>query len=228
MIKYYAPIKDTYSFLAKLIKPNSKVLELGPGHVSFPNATHFCGWDDEESKKLPNYKVVNFSEDTFPYEDKEFDFVYARHVLEDLRNPIHCIKEMSRIAKAGYVETPSPLIEMSRNADNYDNSEEGRKWRGYQHHYSFVWNNGVLNFLHKYTIVEFIDINEDVLIKQLEQPIFWNTYYLWKDKIEYMLHEHPKDFLKPSNQSYPDLIVKAISEAGNNAETFYKLLEKNK
>ena len=51
-----------------------KVLELGPSTVPFQYATHYCGWDNDESNKLPNYKIVDFSKDKFPYDDKEFDF----------------------------------------------------------------------------------------------------------------------------------------------------------
>jgi ubiquinone/menaquinone biosynthesis C-methylase UbiE len=49
-----------------------------------------------------------------PYEDKEFDFVYCRHVLEDLIYPFRVIKEMQRVAKAGYIETPSPMAELKK------------------------------------------------------------------------------------------------------------------
>ena len=65
MIKYHAPIAEVYDFLGKFITKGMKVLELGPGVLPFPYATHFCGWLDSEREKLSNYKVVDFSKDKF-------------------------------------------------------------------------------------------------------------------------------------------------------------------
>jgi predicted SAM-dependent methyltransferase len=224
MEKYYGPITSTYDYLSKYIKPTDKVLELGPGDVPFPYATHFCGWSDKESEKLSNYKAADFSKGKLPYEDKEFDFIYCRHVLEDLYNPFNCMDEMSRIGKKGYIECPSPIIEMCYNAENYIDSNAKEKWRGYQHHHNFVWNDGILNFLHKYPIVEKVKFEEKELYNLLKHPVIWNTYYLWKDKIEYRLYEHPKDYSKPSDNSYFDIIFKAMEHAQINAQSLLNKL----
>ncbi|MEI8361151.1 MAG: class I SAM-dependent methyltransferase [bacterium] len=42
-----------------------------------------------------------------PFADKTFDFVIARHILEHLPNVELFIAELERVAKAGYIETPS-------------------------------------------------------------------------------------------------------------------------
>jgi len=178
---------------------------------------------DEEQKKLPNYKMVDFSKDKFPYEDKEFDFVYARHVLEDLYNPFNCMDEMSRIAKAGFIECPSPIVEMCRDAENYKNPDSKYKWRGYQHHHYFVWNDGKLNFLHKFPSIEFIVLgNEQIIYNALKHPVHWNSYYMWKDKIEYKNHEHPRDYHSPSNMEYANLIIKGIQNTLDNNISLFK------
>jgi hypothetical protein len=39
------------------------------------------------------------------------------HMLEDMYNPFPICAEMSRVAKAGYVETPSPVAELCRGVD---------------------------------------------------------------------------------------------------------------
>ena len=65
----------------------------------------------------------------FPFPDKFFDFAISSHVLEDIRDPIHVCSEVSRVTKAGYVETPSPLVELTRGVD-----PGGRSWVGYYHH----------------------------------------------------------------------------------------------
>jgi hypothetical protein len=49
----------------------------------------------------------------WPFEDGSVDFVTCAHTLEDVRDPIWVCSEMTRIARAGYVEVPSRLEEQS-------------------------------------------------------------------------------------------------------------------
>jgi hypothetical protein len=55
--------------------------------------------------------------DPFPFADKQFDFVVCSHTLEDIRDPLWTCSEMIRIGKAGYIETPSRLMESLLNDD---------------------------------------------------------------------------------------------------------------
>lgn len=48
-----------------------------------------------------------------PFADKEFDFAYAHHVFEHLPDPRKACAEMSRIAKAGAIITPSAFSEIA-------------------------------------------------------------------------------------------------------------------
>src|SRR5262245_49885274 len=50
----------------------------------------------------------------FPFTDKQIDFVICSHTLEDIRDPLFVCAEMIRIAKRGYIEVPSRLVESSR------------------------------------------------------------------------------------------------------------------
>jgi SAM-dependent methyltransferase len=54
------------------------------------------------------------SHEPFPFPDKKFDFVICSQTLEDIRDPIWVCREMSRIGKSGYIETPSRKAEQSR------------------------------------------------------------------------------------------------------------------
>ena len=58
-----------------------------------------------------NHLQFDICSGRWPYPDDFFDFVIASHILEDVRDPIHVVKEMSRVGKAGYVETPSRMRE---------------------------------------------------------------------------------------------------------------------
>jgi SAM-dependent methyltransferase len=42
-----------------------------------------------------------------PFRDKAFDYVIAFHVLEHSADPVSFLCEMQRVARAGYIETPS-------------------------------------------------------------------------------------------------------------------------
>ena len=190
--KYHKPIKFVLNYIAKQIKPGAKVLEIGPGFEPFEKATHFCGWTDEESKRLKNYTKVNVSEEKLPYADNEFDFVYLRHVVEDLWNPINCLNEVSRVAKEGWIETPSPICEMTRGIDGLDGISP--PWRGYAHHRYIVWNDSnVLNILPKFPMIEYITFNEEELQKLLENPFNWCTFYHFKDQVNYKLYHMGRD-----------------------------------
>jgi hypothetical protein len=101
------------------------------------------------------------------------------------------------------------------------------KWRGYNHHHYFVWNDGQLNFLHKFPVVEHMKINEeDYILELLKDKYHWNTYYLWKDNIKYKHHEHPKDYFAPGNNEYAELVVKGINNSIINAGNFKKKMLK--
>ncbi len=62
----------------------------------------------------------------WPFEDKQFDFALCSHTLEDVRDPIWVCLELQRVAKAGYVETPSRLEEQTWGVHG--------PWVGWSHH----------------------------------------------------------------------------------------------
>jgi len=99
-----------------------------------------------------------FSEDTYvqwdicdrdpwPFEDDFFDVAVCTFTLEDLRDPIGVCREMSRVARAGYVEVPSLLDELI-----WHNPEvSGGPWVGHAHHrWLCTLEDGDLVFLSKF------------------------------------------------------------------------------
>jgi len=46
-----------------------------------------------------------------PFKDKAFDFVIASHILEHMSDPVEFLKELARVGKAGYIETPNAVFE---------------------------------------------------------------------------------------------------------------------
>jgi SAM-dependent methyltransferase len=51
------------------------------------------------------------SREPWPFKDKQFDYSFCSHVLEDIRDPLWACSELIRISKAGYIEVPSKLYE---------------------------------------------------------------------------------------------------------------------
>jgi len=219
MIKHYAPNEKVLKHI-ETITQGKKVLELGPGNIPFKNATEFVGWEHgvQPINKKENHKVCDFNHHPLPYKDKEFDFVYCRHVLEDLIYPFRVMEEMKRVAKAGYIETPSPMAELKKGIDGGD-----PKWRGYHHHIWYVWaHNNKLRFTKKYPISEyFLGIQEDNLKNFLENnPQGWNTYFLWQDSFDYEIYQHGADFYL--TRDYNEFVCrKVIGEAMNSTDLFY-------
>ena len=221
MIKFYGPNTEVIKHIESLCEGKNKVLELGPGYIPFSKATHFCGWDQGDQKIDSNrHTVCDFSKEKLPYADNEFDFIYCRHVLEDLYNPFLLVEEMSRVGKAGYIETPSPLAELCKNIDCGDTDVP---WRGYQHHHSFVWvHDNTLCFVKKYPIIEHIfKLDENNLREHLEKhPHSWNTYMLWENNIPYKHFQHDVDF-KIALTYGKFLLEKTLKQSMESNDNFY-------
>src|SRR5690606_1509140 len=56
-------------------------------------------------------KFIQADGESLPFEDNEFDYVICNHVLEHVDNPEKFLNELARVAKKGYIETPSLIGE---------------------------------------------------------------------------------------------------------------------
>jgi len=63
----------------------------------------------------------------WPFDDGAFDFAICSQTLEDVRDPVKVCFELSRVARAGYVETPAAATELTRGI-------ESPLWCGWRHH----------------------------------------------------------------------------------------------
>ncbi len=128
---------------------------------------------------------------------------------------------MQRVGNAGYIETPSPIAELTRGVDGYAN---GELWRGYYHHRFFVWeNDGMLNFVSKFPLIEHFPYNDKSLEEALcGSPAWWNTYHLWKDEICVKHFEEPFDYQFASD--YQELLWRAAQESAVSTEAFVKMV----
>ncbi len=98
------------------IRPTDKVLDIGSGHLPFPFATHLAdlalhdgnvGRAGMPFKYLDGKPVYECNVEKLPFADREFDFIYCSHVLEHADSPENACRELMRVAKRGYIETPN-------------------------------------------------------------------------------------------------------------------------
>jgi SAM-dependent methyltransferase len=110
------------------IKRNDRVLEVGGGHNPHPRSNvvvdkytdsnyHRSG----DIKVLKNQTFMEADGENLPFKDKEFDYVICCQVLEHVENPERFLAEQFRVAKRGFMETPSLLGE-------YLFPRESHKW----------------------------------------------------------------------------------------------------
>lgn len=113
-MKVYSPY-DRYDLH---IKKSDRVLEIGPGHnPTFRSDVivekyidtnyHRCG----DVKVYPHQVFIHASGESLPFQNKEFDYVICNQVLEHVDDPEIFVQELCRVAKRGYLETPSLLGE---------------------------------------------------------------------------------------------------------------------
>lgn len=190
------------------IKKRDRVLEIGSGHNPsyrsnvivekfIENNYHRSG----DVKLYPHQIFVNVDGECLPFRDKEFDYVICNQVLEHVDDPVKFIQEQCRVAKRGYMETPSligeylfpkashkwvildiddtlVLFEKSKMAGNYGNNY-GELFLNYLPYQSLP-----------YKILWFTEGN-----------LMLNRYE-WKDNIEFIVNPEDDYYLSFFNQKW--------------------------
>jgi ubiquinone/menaquinone biosynthesis C-methylase UbiE len=220
------PHKDRYNlYQARLfdfnIKSTDKVLDIGSGHIPFPLATHLADIAIEDNnygrggtafKHIEGKPVFVCELENTYFEDNEFDFVYCSHVLEHSHDPEKACKELMRIGKRGYIETPSKGKDLLLNSARISN-----------HKYWVEVINNKLTFS-EYTPEEINGIQSSILMEMHVSPRsirekafsaliylkanFFNTMFEWNEKFNYeicftsqakRMSIHPKEKMFSNN-----------------------------
>jgi SAM-dependent methyltransferase len=95
------------------IGPDDRVLDIGCGPFVFRQATVLA--DRDYQRVLDARKQAGGSQAQFvvadvcrlPFRRKAFDFVYCAHVLEHVEDPLQACREITRVGRRGYMETPT-------------------------------------------------------------------------------------------------------------------------
>jgi len=181
-----------------------RVLDVGSGHRPHDDATHLVDLLPEDNSerggavKLLGRSLVVATVEALPFKNGTFDYVYACHVLEHVEEPARACQELMRVARAGYVETPSPFFEQGYNYPRPD--------RGWSFHKWFVWadRRSTLVFEAKtpQSIDHFCDCRHAQFVKGVYEKVgdlnlvgralpheCKNTVLHWKDRFAYEVRE---------------------------------------
>lgn len=100
------------------IGKSDRVLEVGSGHYpSYRSDVLVEKKLDDNSDRCGDVKIyahqqlVHADGEDMPFRDKEFDYVICNQVLEHVEHPDRFIGELTRVARRGYIETPSLIGE---------------------------------------------------------------------------------------------------------------------
>lgn len=133
-----SPIRAGWSRTVVPITPEMRVVDLGSGAFPHPRADFLCDRDlDDDVHRagaglVIDRPLVRADATELPFSTGSVDFLIVSHLAEHIADPDEFCAELARVAKAGYIETPSPLAD-------YLLDEDYHLWR--------VGNrNGVLEF----------------------------------------------------------------------------------
>ncbi len=127
--------------IARELPDDARMLDIGGWAKPYPRADWVLDLLPHETRGLygaESTEPERFTADTWvqrdicdrepwPFEDDFFDFAVCSHTLEDIRDPIGVCRELSRVAKAGYVEVPAPVEELTWGVHG--------PWVGWTHHH---------------------------------------------------------------------------------------------
>jgi len=182
------------------IKKDDLVLEIGSGHSPHYRSDVLCDKylvDDERGGELVKDRLAILGDGiNLPFKDKSFDYVIASHVLEHATDPDKFLKEIMRVGKKGYIETPSMIWEILHPSRKY-------------HRWMILQIDDVLCFFTKdqsYYNSVLGRLFELIAVNYLEYKLFMKVLhklfiveYGWDGKINYLINptdEYFKSFFK--------------------------------
>ena len=178
----------------QLIKSTDKVVDLGCGATPSPRAnvivdlfvdddTQRGGASMQSVKNDPRLVIADVC--NLPFKDKEFDFSIAGHIAEHVEDPNLFCKEVIRISKTGYIESPSRLQEIIA----------GHLF----HKWIIEVENNKLIFIKKHpffdTLQDLNNFNRRGANKRWWENFFWNysemlhTCFYWQDGFEWEIRD---------------------------------------
>lgn len=151
-----------------------------------------------------DYKL--FPEQKVEDEDTKVDFLFCNHIeeLSDI-----AIRNISYLGQSGFIQTQSPLVEISRNTKS-----------------KFIfWTEMADNTLHllpKNNNISFEGLGFDQQVEMyLKHSFYWNNYYFWSDVPKIILHN------VTAKNDYLSLVSHAIHWSIIHTNDFYHKIVNN-
>lgn len=196
--------EDRFSYQSKYfsfdsIKNKSLILDVGGGHYPFPYATILSDKFTEVTKHRAEELVRDerpffiFDVQYIPFKDKSINFLYCSHVLEHVDDPGKACREIQRVAKSGYIETPNFMKDVLFG------------WSRGMHKWHTIFKNDTLYFF------EFTDRELDglrspawskLIFSPIEKPLqkafydnqdVFNTMFIWNDRFKVKVIRNKQD-----------------------------------
>ncbi len=186
----------------KILEENSKwkTLDIGCGYRAHHKASTIADVQDF-SNYYKNKKFIQIKEKKLPFEDNEFDFVIASHVIEHVNDFQFFIKEIERISSKGYIELPTRL------ADNlvFENKTDHVWWFFFDD-----INNELIVSEKKNLIDPFISVSMSKILEEIFRDSLVIELY-WEKKIEYTINN--KDlYMGFKKISFLNIVKKYLSK----------------
>ncbi len=94
------------------------MLDIGSGNQPCRFATVLADMNVDDNRQRSDHGLkrddrpfYQCNVESLPFKDKQFDYVIASHVMEHVNDPRKACMELQRVARKGYIETPSPFLE---------------------------------------------------------------------------------------------------------------------
>lgn len=178
------------------IKPGDRVLDIGGGSQPFSRADVVTepylesGAHRGGRAVAANFKYVECFAESLPFADKEFDFAMCRQVLEHTNDPAAALREMMRVARRGFIETPL------RNYDMLMGPNPSHQW------FVSVCQNTLVLERRRFIRHPFRHLGLSILPSSSEGQflLHWefknltNAQFYWEDHFEYEVIDDPNGF----------------------------------
>lgn len=184
------------------IQSGARVLEVGGGHNPHPRSNvvvdKFVDINYHRSgdiKVLKNQTFLQADGENLPFKDKEFDYVICCQVLEHVENPEKFLAEQFRVAKRGFMETPSLLGE-------YLFPRESHKWIIHElNDVLYLVDKQKINFIYGYDMGELIQDylpTHSIGFKLLEKthPNMITNRIEWEGDFKFVVNPTDPEILK--------------------------------
>lgn len=95
-----------------------RVLDVGSGDNPHPRSDVIMDKNVESNEErsgadiVVDDRFVKGDAEAMPFKNKEFDYIIASQIAEHVENPENFCKELMRVGKSGYIETPSKFTEI--------------------------------------------------------------------------------------------------------------------